>query len=492
MIQHLRIGIVALVLSVAIATAPARSATTLPATAPATTQPTTLDLPTAAKALTDFAAWCAANKARTQGEAALVLARRIIDPPEGADAIRYAFKTAADSETGTPAVVKAQQAAIDKATHILLAMAAEPHEEADDAKHDWYLLKALQISPSVPVAEVEKAVARASDAPKPDMLADWYAVLLRRDAKWASNLEAKLVAKSALPDAAKKAVSEFLTADRGFDALTYLQQLTKVDPKGFAAGAYQPCTDVLAARTFLVRAEDHAMVAYVSIPWKWNPIRTAPVIFCFAGAGKEYKGVSDAFHNVVGDGPYVVVSPVTFSNTNSVNVEAYLQWYSADVVKPYVSGQLNAGTIAQRLQFDLPGVLALFKSMRTAANLESQMYITGFSGGGIPCYAMMIHNPDLIAAGAPACANYYLNLVPRGNAKGTFVQQLFGEKDGYNAAIGTGPGLFAQGREASGVLSGMGYEVAEPFIVSGSGHGELATQVVRFFGMAKGKQRRGN
>src|SRR5690242_9864194 len=134
MIQHLRIGIIPLVLFAAIAAAPARSDSTLPATAPATTQPA-LDLPTAAKALTDFAAWCAAKKARTQGEAALVLARRIIDPPEGADAIRYAFKTAADSETGTPAVLKAQQAAIDKAANILIAMATTPHEEIDDAKH---------------------------------------------------------------------------------------------------------------------------------------------------------------------------------------------------------------------------------------------------------------------------------------------------------------------------------------------------------------------
>lgn len=488
MIQHLRIGIVALVFCTAIPHAPAQPATTQSTTTPAATQPAVRDLSTAAKRLTDFASWCAANKARSQGEAALVLARRIIDPPADAGAIAYALKSAADSESGTPAVLKAQQTAVDQAVAVLTTMAAEPHDPVDDAKHDGYLLKALQISPAVRTADVEKAVSRAIAATKPDMLGDWYAVLLRRDPKWAANLEDRLVTKSALPDGAKRAVAEFLLADRGFDALTYLQRLTKVDPKGFATGAYQPCTDVLAARTFLVRTADHPMVAYVSIPWKWNPAKTSPVIFCFAGAGREFKGVCDAFHTVVGDGPYVVVSPVTFSNTNGVNNDGYSAWYSPDVIKPYV-GQLNAPAITQRLQFDLPGVLALQQSLRTAANLSGQMYITGFSGGGIPCYAMMIRHPDLIVAAAPACANYYLNLAPHGTAKGVMVQQFFGEKDGYNAAIGSGPGLFAQGREAAGVLSAMGYDVAEPSIVSGSGHAAMATQVVRFFGVSKGKMR---
>ncbi len=475
-----------MMLSIAIGDATAQN---IPATHPATTQAVTLDLPLAAKALTDFAGWCAANKARSAGEWALSLARRIVDSPDGADAIRYALKSAPEDATYTPAVTKARVEAVDKAVGILLALAAEPHDASAEVVHDAYLLKAMLISTKVNASDIEKAVVRAIDAPKPDALTDWYAILLQRDPKFAVSLESKSIARSVLPEAARKAVVEFLFNDRGYDALVYLQRLTKVDPKGFAAGAYQSCTDVLATKVFLVSTPDHPMVAYVSIPWKWNPSRTSPVIVCFAGAGKEYRGVCEDFHTAAGDGPYVAISPVTFTNTNSVSVEAYRPWYSEDVVKPYVSGQLSGAAIKKRLEFDLPGIAALFKSMQSATNLEKRMCITGFSGGGIPCYAMMIRNSDIIAAAAPACANYYLSLIPSGNARGTPVQQFYGEKDGYNSAIGTGPGLIHQGREASGVLTGMGYDVAEPVMVRESGHSDMAAQVVRFFNETKGRAR---
>ncbi len=492
MTDHLRNTCLAvLLLSITIGHARAQSRLVAPASSkPVATQPVTLDLPSAAKQLTDFANWCVANKARSAGEAALVLARRIVDVPEGAEAIRFALKSTPDDASYTPAAAAARQVAVDKAAEILEAMAMLPHDAAEDGLHDSYLLKAVQISSKVSVSKAQAAVGRAINATKPDALLDWYAILLQRDAKWAALLESNSIAKSVLPEAARKAVIEFLASDRGYDALAYLQRLTKVDPKGFAAGAYQTCTDVLATKVFLVRSPDHPMAAYVSIPWKWNPSKTSPVIFCFAGAGKEYRGVCDDFHAATGDGPFVTISPVTLTNTNSVSVEAYRAWYADDNIKPYVSGQLSGPVINKRLEFDLPGITALYKSMRSAANLESRMYITGFSGGGIPCYAMLIRHPDLIAAAAPACANYYLALSANGTARGTPVQQFFGEKDGYNAAIGNGPGLFQQGREATGVLLGMGYDVAEPTMVRDTGHSDMSTHVVRFFNGARTRVRK--
>jgi hypothetical protein len=107
----------------------------------------------------------------------------------------------------------------------------------------------------------------------------------------------------------------------------------------------------------------------------------------------------------------------------------------------------------------------------------------------MPCYATMISSPDLVAAAAPACANFYLSLVPRGSAGGAKVQQFYGEKDSYNAAIGNGPGLIAQGRDAANLLTRMGYDLADPVMVRDTGHSPMVKQVVTFFKSQLGGKR---
>ena len=458
-------------------------ATTQSTTEPASTQSGLSDLDLAAKPLIDFAAWCAANKAKSAGDAALVAAKKISAAPAGYDHAMMALRVAPDDANGMPEIAIAMEKAVEASSAALQKLMVD-----DPALTDEYLLKAIRISPRVKFEDVERALRRAIDANKWDEVADWYAILVLRDRKTATTLEPKLSERNLLPDAAKKAVLELLDNDQALAAISHVTYMVKADPRGFAGGKYQPCVDVLAAKSWLVRVPTHPMVAYVSIPWKWNPAKPSPVIFCFAGKDREHKVRADQYKAVVGEGPYVVVSPVTFSNTNGVSPELYRGWYSKEVVKPYASGALSMASIAQRLTFDQPGILAMFKAMQSAANLEQQMYITGFSGGGMPCYAMMLSSPELIAAAVPACSNYYLNIVPHSRAKNVPVQQYFGEKDGYNAAIGTGRGLIAQGREAAIVLQQMGYDVAEPVVVHNVGHDAMAKQAVMFFNSVRVKQ----
>ncbi len=464
--------------------------TTGPTTSPSVISPLTVDLQAAAKPLMDFAQWCATNKAKSVGESALQAAKSVVDSPDRLVQIAYALRSASDDDSDAPAVAKNQQAAYESAADLLQKFSALSHAATADATFDSYLIKAVRLSPKGRLPLLKAAVARAIGAHQAQTVIDAYAVLLLRDNAYAMTLEKGLLESGQLPAAARKGVAEYLAGDQALDALAYLTRLAPVDPKEFAASKYQPCTDLLAARSLLVRTPKHAMVAYVSIPWKWSPVKPTPVIFCFAGAGKDYQSLCDSYHNVIGDGPFIVVAPVTLSNTNVVDDEGFHKWYAKEVIKIYASETLNARTIAQRLEFDQPGVLALFKSIHDAANTEDRMCITGFLGGGIPCYAMMIESPNVIAAAAPACANYYLNLPAHGTAAGIKVQQFFGEKDPYNAAIGNGRGLIAQGREAAGSLKAMGYEVAEPSLVPNASHVPMASQVVDFFKSARvGKSR---
>jgi len=467
-----------------------RTAATAPATAPVANTPpavTDADVQAAAQPLVDFADWCAANKARSAGEKALESARTIVTTPGAFEFSAATLRAATDEATESADVAKRKQAAMDATVAALLALANRPHEVAADSLHDAILVKAVRLGPATLLPQSQAAAKRAVAAGRFDSAAEFYGLAIVRDAKFASSIEPALLDGGSLPLGARRAVSELVANDQGLAATTYLTQLAKRDARGFAAGKYQPCTDVLAARVFLVRIPTHAMVAYVSIPWKWSPAKASPVIFCFAGAGKEYKSICDKFHTVVGDGPYIVVSPVTLVNTNVITEDGFKAWYAKDVIKPFVSANLNPGSIFRRLQFDQPGVLAMVKAVREGMNTEEKIYITGFSGGGMPCYATMIASPELIAAAAPACANYYLSITPRGRSNNAPVRQFYGDTDPNNAAIGGGRGLIAQGQEAAGVLSEMGYVVAEPAMMPNVGHSAMAKEVVDYFNGARGK-----
>ena len=449
---------------------------------PVPAAPADADLQAGAKPLIDFAAWCAANKARGVGEQTLAAAKTITPAPAGLDDVATKLQAAAGDADESPAVAEKKAAAFKSAADALQAVADKP--ETDDLISDALLMKAVRLSPAGRTVPLETAIDHAIADKRANSVLDLYAVAAVFDPTYAAKLEKELRDQNALPAAAKKAVAESMADNETFGALAYLTRLAGVDPRGFEAGSYQPCTDVLAARTFLIRIPTHAMVAYVSIPWKWSPAKPSPALFCFAGAGKEYKQICDNFHNAVGDGPYVVVSPVTLSNTNSVNEAGFAAWYPASVVKPY-DGGMNPNSIRQRMEFDLPGVLALAKAMHESANTEERICITGFSGGGLPCYGTMITSPNLIAAAAPACANYYLNLPPHGRANNVQVQQFFGEKDNFNAAINTAPGLIAQGHEAASALSAMGYDIADPVLVPNVGHAPMVQQVIDFMKIAR-------
>lgn len=176
-----------------------------------------------------------------------------------------------------------------------------------------------------------------------------------------------------------------------------------------------------------------------------------------------------------GAGPYIVLAPASFSNTNALNDTLYQRWYPMSVINP-----MRPRNPAVRSKYDVEGTLALLKMLREQFGGEARIYVTGVSGGGIPCYGMVHGEPTMIAAAAPTCANYNGPKPPVRSGSGGPILQLLGADDGYNDVVGDGPGLIHQNDWAMREFQRRGFSVTRE-MVPGAGHGPMPRRVVEFF-----------
>jgi hypothetical protein len=436
------------------------------------------ELQKAAKPLTDFAAWCGSSKAKSVGEKAIADAKSIVESPADLARAEAALKSAADGEAGSATVADRRAAAYESAAAALQALSAKKHSADTDDEFDDYLIKAVEFSPQGRVPALTAAMQRALAKDRLAIATRMYAaVAVEETSKKPLPIEARLAADGKLAETAATVVDTAVDRDRKLSAAGYLSRLATVDAKGFAAGSYQASIDKLAGKPFLVHAANHPMAAWVAIPKTWDPAKKTPILFCIPGTGNSaegYEGHCNGFRNNAKE--FVVVCCVTLSNMNSVSDEKFRAFYSHEVLSRYTGAQPNAS----RLQFDLPGIQAVYKVVHDATNTEEQMYLTGFSGGGNPCYALMLSSPALIAAAAPACPNYFMSVPAAGRGKAP-VQIFLGEKDPNNNHIGSGPGLVEQTKSVIPILRQAGYQVAESKMVDGVAHNPMIKEVCEYF-----------
>ncbi len=444
----------------------------------------TPDLQRAAAPLLEFASWCAKYKAKTPGLAALEDAKKITDVAAKSNDIATALEKADDVNAQDPAVLEKRRIANETAARVFDVLSLRKHEPAEDEKYADYQLQAMGISPSP--ARMAKLPALMESALKDenfDRLDRQYLLAwLGTDTvtKTSLKVDAKLIESGKMPALAEKIVTQALQKKRLLVAAAVLKSLAVSDPKGLKDDAYSASIDLLTKKIHRVQALGHPMVAYISFPKTWNPAAKTNILVCYAGAGKEHEGICGNYRSAVGELPYIVLSPVTLSNTNTVDENSHKSWYPAEAIKPLI-GKTLTGNFKTRIDFDVPGTTALLKGLFEAVNMEKHIYITGVSGGGSPCYAMLINHPDIIAAGAPACANFYSLAAGPAKGAGVPVQQLFGEKDQYNKTINGGTGILQQGENAAAVLKKMGFTLPAKKIIPNAGHDPLVKSALAFF-----------
>lgn len=236
-----------------------------------------------------------------------------------------------------------------------------------------------------------------------------------------------------------------------------------------------------ATKPTLMKCGKHPIHYYVSIPKNWNKDKKWPVLVAVEGAGCNFAGAANSFHRNRKDLPYIVVVPLTFSNTNALHQKKYKS-YPADLLKKHQGGS----TKGSRLKFDSEGLIAITKEVQEKYNGEDKVYITGFSGGGNLTWFMTFVHPEKVAASAPASANFYpAYQIPPGKdavrAK-LPIQALQGRKDPYLKKIRKSPiGLNHQWAWARQRAIQAGYKTLYKRQMVKGGHTWAPNKVVEFF-----------
>ena len=222
----------------------------------------------------------------------------------------------------------------------------------------------------------------------------------------------------------------------------------------------------------LMVAPGQDFAAYVSFPKGWKAGKSHPVLVSVDGAGANFLGNARAFRNGRGSRGFITVAAHALSCTNAIDKKKY----------PAYPQALIDRWNGRRVDFDVPGLLALLDFLHEHFDAEKQVAITGFSGGGNLCYGFTLRHPDRVRCAAPACANFVPSLAS-GAAKpeggGPPVHVMTGEKDPHRYLTHgkTPPGIEEQTDWAMKAFEEQGFTKVTRTMLPGVGHSSLVKQV---------------
>jgi hypothetical protein len=116
----------------------------------------------------------------------------------------------------------------------------------------------------------------------------------------------------------------------------------------------------------------------------------------------------ERYRSALGSRPFLIVSPCTFSNANGLRGEVldrYGALYTEGEIR-HAGGQGLIPDVKRRLDWDEAGLLAILEDLRATFPVAPRVHLTGFSGGGLLVYRMIIRHPGLLAVAVPVCPNF--------------------------------------------------------------------------------------
>ena len=229
----------------------------------------------------------------------------------------------------------------------------------------------------------------------------------------------------------------------------------------------------------LKQARTHTMKYFLSLPNGWSPDKKWPMLVCVDGAGSNFAGMNGGYGGKA-NATYIVVTPCSFSNTNSLEGQEAKYPYPKEVLEEWNG---------KRMDFDEPGLLAALTDVRADFNGEEKFFITGFSGGGNITWHFIFTHPDLLAGAAPASANFSGLRAEASKApeRETLpIKVLQGEDDEYRKPGSISP-LDDQWAGAKAALEENGYKNWTYELVPKTGHSPCNKQVLDFFASIRAK-----
>jgi predicted esterase len=257
-----------------------------------------------------------------------------------------------------------------------------------------------------------------------------------------------------------------------------LARLRDLDPEG--AAKYDALEQDMAAADLALIKGKHPMVGWLSLPSGWTKKGPWQVLVAVDGSGSNFVGAARNFAGARGGRKFLVLAPVSLSNTNALEEAKY------SVYDPALLRQWDA----RRVEFDIAGLESLLEVLRTRYGADEKIAITGFSGGGNLCYSMTLQRPERVWAAAPACANYQPGLA--NGAKpveggGPPVHVLTGANDEHKDQVfGSKPGIEGQSDWAMDSFQKLGFTRVKRTMLPGVGHSSCAKEVWTFLDEVQG------
>ena len=288
----------------------------------------------------------------------------------------------------------------------------------------------------------------------------------------AAELEPSKARFAKLLSAAKQAAGNKVRAEVAGRMLVRLRDL---DTEGAADGKYDALEQEMASGDVALIKGKHPMVGWLSLPSGWTKKGPWPVLVTVDGAGANFLGAARAFRDGRAQRKFLVLAPVSFSNTNELDPVKY-SVYDEALLKEWNG---------KRIDFDRDGLESLLEVLRTRYGAEEKVAITGFSGGGNLCYTMTMQRPERVWAAAPACANFQPGLA--NGAKpveggGPPVHVLTGANDEHKDQVfGQKPGIEGQSDWAMESFQKLGFTRVKRTMLPGVGHSSCVREVWAFF-----------
>lgn len=222
----------------------------------------------------------------------------------------------------------------------------------------------------------------------------------------------------------------------------------------------------------LRKAANHAMEYYLVLPKGWSKARRWPILVTVEGAGCNWLGNCQGFLGGRKDLPFIIVTPIAFSNTNALDPKKY----------NYPKELLDEVERTGRMKFDEEGLLEVLKDVREKFGGEDKFWITGFSGGGMLTWRMVFGHPDLLNGAAPACGNFAMpgEISGAPERETVPIKAFQGDKDEYWKD--EAHNLENQWLSAKSICDAHGFKNVKRVIVPGAGHSACVQEVWEFVG----------
>lgn len=368
--------------------------------------------------LSEFATWCHSKKLDAEAKTILVEALEMDAANSKAKALLPKLGEISE-ESDKKAFESKLKATGKKVAAYYVQLFGQKHQPKDQESYDNYLLRALRYDPKGVEQVIDNEVIAAHKKGELER-----ALRIGRDAEKISPRESR-----------SKLLQEI--------------ELKLAETKA-------------ALRT----ASKHPLEYLLALPKGWNSKKKWHILVCCEGAGCNWQGCMNAYLENRGDRPFILITPLTFSNTNEIVKAKYN--YPQEIID---EGSKN------RLKWDEEGLLSVLEDLKREFNAEDKIFITGFSGGGLMTWRMIFRHPDMLAAAAPCCGNFYISseVSQAPERENLPVHAYQGDKDEYINM------LDQQWDAAKKLCDESGYKNVTREMVPGQGHGNFAKLILDFF-----------